>query len=117
MHIIGPTSSKHLPHIPAETEDEVHAIMENLLDQRELDGVVAMHYPFPIGVATVGKVVTPARGKTMYIATTTGTTDTERIQAMVKNAVFGIAAAKADGVKQPSVGILNVEEPGRWKDT
>jgi len=109
VHIIGPTSSKHLPHIPAETEDEVHAIMENLLDQRELDGVVAMHYPFPIGVATVGKVVTPARGKTMYIATTTGTTDTERIQAMVKNAVFGIAAAKADGVKQPSVGILNVE--------
>jgi len=109
VHIIGPTSSKHLPHIPAETEDEVHTILENLLDHQELDGVVTMHYPFPIGVATVGKVVTPARGKTMYIATTTGTTDTERIQAMVKNAVFGIAAAKADGVEQPTVGILNVE--------
>lgn len=109
VYIIGPTSTKHLPHHPAETEDEVHTLLENLLDSQELDGVVAMHYPFPIGVATVGKVVTPARGKTMYIATTTGTTDTERTQAMVKNAVFGIAAAQADGVKQPTVGILNVE--------
>ena len=32
-----------------------------------------MHYPFPIGVSTVGKVITPGLGKPMYLATTTGT--------------------------------------------
>jgi hypothetical protein len=68
-----------------------------------------MHYPFPIGVSTIGKVITPARGREMYIASTTGTSDTDRIQAMVKNAVYGIAAARADGLSDPSVGILNID--------
>lgn len=107
--IIGSDSIKDLPIIPAKNEDEVHTVLENLLDKKELDGVVTMHYPFPIGVATVGKVITPARGRVIYLATTTGTSDTDRIQAMVKNAVYGIAAARADGVKNPTVGILNVE--------
>lgn len=109
VSIIGPAPECDLPVYQADTEDEVHTMLETLLDGKELDGVVTMHYPFPIGVATIGKVVTPARGKEMYIASTTGTADTDRIQAMIKNAVYGIAAARADGITNPTVGILNVD--------
>lgn len=109
VSIIGPAPSCDLPVYKADSEDEVHHVLEELLDQQELDGVVTMHYPFPIGVTTIGKITTPARGKEMYIASTTGTSDTERIQAMIKNAVYGIAAARADGITNPTVGILNVD--------
>ncbi len=109
VSIIGPMPKCNLPVYEAANEDEVHTILERLLDEKELDGAVTMHYPFPIGVATIGKVVTPARGKNMYIASTTGTSDTDRIQAMIKNAVFGIAAARTDGIADPTLGILNVE--------
>jgi hypothetical protein len=109
VSIIGPVPPCNLPVYQADDEDEVHAILEKLLDEKELDGVVTMHYPFPIGVATIGKVVTPVRGKEMYIASTTGTSDTDRIQAMIKNAVFGVAAARADGIVNPTLGILNVD--------
>ena len=74
-----------------------------------------MHYPFPIGVSTVGKVVTPGKGKPMYIATTTGTSDTDRISGMVKNAIYGIIAAKADGVENPTVGIATLTVHARQR--
>lgn len=107
--LIGPHANEKFVCYDAHSEDEVHHTLESLLDTKAIDGVVTMHYPFPIGISTVGKVYTPARGKSMYIATTTGSSDTNRVQAMVKNAVYGIAAAKADGVSNPVVGILNVE--------
>jgi glycine reductase len=107
--IIGPYPGDDLPVYQANSDEEVAASLEDLLDRKILDAVVTMHYPFPIGVATVGKVITPARGKPMYIATTTGTSAADRVQAMVKNAVYGIAVARADGIKNPTVGILNVE--------
>lgn len=110
VSIIGPAPADYEgPVYKAVSDEEVHAVLEELLTNKEIDGAVAMHYPFPIGVSTIGKVVTPARGRAMYIASTTGTSDTDRVQAMVKNAVFGIAAAKADGIADPSVGILNVD--------
>src|SRR5699024_12191475 len=34
---------------------------------------------------------------------------TDRIEGMVKNAVYGVIAAKACGKKNPTVGILNVD--------
>lgn len=89
--------------------DNAHSEMEKMLDENLIDGAVTMHYPFPIGVSTVGKVITPANGKHMYLATTTGTADTDRVVAMVKNAIYGIIAAKADGVKNPTVGIANID--------
>ena len=89
--------------------EAVHEEMERMLSEGEIDGAVTMHYPFPIGVSTVGKVVTPAKGKHMYLATTTGTSDTDRVCAMIRNAVYGIIAAKADGVKNPTVGIANID--------
>ena len=89
--------------------EDIHKEMEKLLDSGEIDAAVTMHYPFPIGVSSVGKVITPGLGKPMYLATTTGTSDTDRIAGMVKNAIYGIIAAKADGIENPTVGIANID--------
>ncbi len=107
--LIGKKVDTHLPVVEADSEQQAHDIMEKMLDAGELDACVTMHYSFPIGVSTVGKVITPATGKNMFIATTTGVSDTSRTEAMIKNSIYGIIAAKASGVKNPSVGILNVD--------
>jgi len=95
--------------VTAENDKDAHDIMEKMLGSGEADGAVTMHYLFPIGVSTVGRVVTPGKGKAIYIATTTGTSSTDRVEGMVKNALYGIITAKACGVKNPTVGILNVD--------
>lgn len=107
--LIGPRVETNLKIYEASTEEEQHKRMEELLDNGEIEGAVTMHYNFPIGVSTVGRVVTPSKGKEMYIATTTGTTSSNRIEGMVKNAINGIIVAKAMGLKKPSIGVLNVD--------
>lgn len=82
---------------------------KELLASQKLDGAVTMHFPFPIGVSTVGRVVTPAKGREMFIANTTGTSSSDRIEGMIKNTIYGIIAAKACGKEHPTVGILNVD--------
>ena len=106
---IGTLEAEGVTTIKVETEEGGHQKMGELLKEKKVDGAVAMHFPFPIGVSTVGRVVTPARGKEMFIATTTGTSSVDRIEGMIKNAVYGVIAAKACGVKRPTVGILNVD--------
>lgn len=86
-----------------------HDKMDELLSEKKIDGAVTMHYPFPIGVSTVGRAVTPGIGKEMFIANTTGTSSTDRIEGMVKNAIYGIITAKACGYAEPTIGILNVD--------
>ncbi len=90
-------------------EQAVAQAMEKAMKDGSIDGAVALHYPFPLGVTTVGRVMTPARGKPMFIASTTGTSATTRIEAMVLNALYGIAVARSVGIENPSVGILNVD--------
>lgn len=107
--LVGPKVDSKLPRIPAENEKEQHKAMEQALESGDLAACVTMHYSFPIGVSTVGRVITPARGREMFLATTTGTSATDRVEAMVKNAIYGIAAAKAKGIANPTVGILNVD--------
>jgi len=106
---IGSKTHEGVNTITTECEKEAHEIMESKLQSGEADGAVTMHYLFPIGVSTVGRVVTPGKGKAMYIATTTGTSSTDRVEGMVKNTLYGIIAAKACGIKNPTVGILNVD--------
>ncbi|NNG66605.1 glycine/sarcosine/betaine reductase complex component C subunit alpha [Caldanaerobacter subterraneus] len=106
---IGDRGDSDLKCYEAKTLEECHKIMEDLLDRKELDACVTMHYNFPLGVATVGRVVTPAKGKELLIATTTGTAAFDRIEAMVRNAVYGNIVAKALGIKKPRIGILNVD--------
>ncbi len=89
--------------------DDVHKKMEDMLKNGEIDGAVTMHFPFPIGVSTVGRIVTPSMGKELFLATTTGTSDTDRVCAMVKNAIAGIISAKASGNPAPTVGIANID--------
>lgn len=90
-------------------EEEAHKIMEDLLDKGKIAACVTMHYNFPIGVSTVGRVVTPSRGKEMLLATTTGTSSTNRVEGMIKNTIYGIATAKSLGIEKPTVGIANIE--------
>lgn len=107
--VLGGGVETQLEMIPASDEQEAHSKMDEMLQNHTLDAAVTMHYSFPIGVSTVGKVLTPAKGKEMFIANTTGTSSTERVTAMLRNAVYGIAVAKSCGRKNPTVGILNID--------
>ncbi len=106
---VGTMEHSSLQTVKVDNEDEGHKKMEAMLDSGEIDGAVTMHFPFPIGVSTVGRVVTPGKGKKLYIATTTGTSSADRIEGMIKNAIYGIIAAKACGIAKPTVGILNID--------
>ena len=107
--LIGPKADTKLTVYEVDCEADTQKVMEQLLDSNEIQGCVTLHYNFPIGVSTVGRVVTPAKGKEMILATTTGTSSTHRVEGMVKNAIYGIITAKACGIEKPTVGILNVD--------
>lgn len=92
-----------------ENEIALEAAMDDAINSGKVAGVVALHHPFPMGVTTIGRVFTPAFGRDMIIASTTGTSAINRVEAMIRNAVYGIAVCKALGKKNPTVGILNVE--------
>ncbi len=109
VYYIGTLEAEGVTTVKVADDEEGHKKMEELLKSGEVDGAVTMHYPFPIGVSTVGRAVTPAKGREMYVATTTGTSSTDRIEGMIKNTIYGIIAAKACGNAQPTVGILNVD--------
>ena len=95
--------------VPVADEEAGHRKMVELLESGAADAAVTMHFPFPIGVSTVGRVVTPARGKSMFLATTTGTSSANRLEGMILNTIYGIITAKACGIQEPTVGILNVD--------
>lgn len=107
--VLGSQTAEGIKTEKIETEDQAHKMMESLLSSKEIDAAVTMHYPFPIGVSTVGRIITPGKGKEMFIATTTGTSSTDKVEGMVKNAIYGIITAKACGIKNPTVGILNID--------
>lgn len=99
-----------LPSIPASNSLQAHQAMEQALTDGKLDAVVTMHYPFPVGVTTIGRVITPARGREMLLASTTGTSSQAgRAAGMVYNAIYGQAVAKALGITSPSLGLLNLD--------
>ncbi len=95
--------------IEEDSQELEHKKMEELLDNGDISACVTNHYNFPIGVSTVGRITTPAKGKDMIIATTTGTSATNRVEAMLRNAIAGIITAKSIGISNPKLGILNVE--------
>lgn len=107
--LIGHKCDSNLKQYNVESDEEGYKVMEELLDNGEVDACVTMHYSFPIGVSTVGRVVTPAMGAEMTLATTTGTSSPHRVEAMVLNAIAGIITAKAMGNPEPTLGILNVD--------
>lgn len=109
VYYIGTLEAEGVTTVHVANEDEGHKKMEQMVENGEVDGAVTMHFPFPIGVSTVGRVVTPAKGREMFVANTTGTSSADRIEGMIKNTIYGIITAKACGVQNPTVGILNVD--------
>ncbi len=106
---LGREEAAGITTLQAECADQALAQMEELLNNRTAHAAVAMHYPFPIGVTTIGKIRAPATGRDFYLASTTGSASTDRVEALVLNAIAGLAAAKADGIENPSVGLLNLD--------
>lgn len=108
VYYIGSLEHEGITTIQVDDDEAGHKKMDELLDSGEIDGAVTMHYPFPIGVSTVGRPVTPAVGKEMFVANTTGTSASDPVEGMIYNAIDGLAVAKATGIERPTVGILNV---------
>ena len=79
---VGDKAETDLVQYNVASEDEGYKKMEELLDSGEVSAFVTMHYNFPIGVSTVGRVITPALGEEMTIATTTGTSSPHRVEAV-----------------------------------
>lgn len=109
VYYIGTLEAEGVTTVKVADDEEGHDKMDEMLKDGTIDGAVTMHYPFPIGVSTVGRAVTPSFGKELFIANTTGTSSTDRVEGMIKNAVYGIIAAKTCGIAHPTVGILNVD--------
>lgn len=107
--LIGPKNQSSFETVEVNSPEEGHKKMVEMLENGELDGCVTQHFDFPIGVSTVGRVITPGKGKDMIIATTTGTSSTNRVEGMVLNAISGISVAKSIGIKKPTIGILNLD--------
>lgn len=106
---IGLAENEAVKTVKAGDDNDVHAKMNELFASGEIDAAVTMHYSFHIGVSTVGKVITPGRGREMFIAATTGSSSADRVESMILNAVYGIITAKACGIAKPTVGILNID--------
>ena len=68
----------------AADEHEIAHAMEQALNDGVIAGAVALHYPFPVGVTTIGKVFTPGKGKPCFIASSTGTSSPVRTEAMLR---------------------------------
>lgn len=109
VYYIGTLEAEGVTTVKVADDEEGHKKMEELLKNKEIDGAVTMHFPFPIGVSTVGRAITPGKGREMYVANTTGTSSADRIEGMIKNTIDGIITAKACGNANPTVGILNVD--------
>ena len=95
--LIGGPKTEGFRWYEAPTLEDAHHKMEELFKTGEIKAAVTMHYTFPLGVTTIGKVVTPGFGKEMFIASTTGASDADRYKAMLLNTFAGIAVAKPDG--------------------
>lgn len=109
VYYIGTLEREGVTTIKVSDDEEGHRVMEKMVEDKEVDGAVTMHFPFPIGVSTVGRVITPSLGREMFIANTTGTSSSDRIEGMIKNAISGIITAKTCGIENPTVGILNID--------
>jgi betaine reductase len=92
---------------------QAHRDMEKALAEGQVHAAVTFHYPFPIGIATVGHTKAPGNGRDLFIATTTGTASADRVEALVSGAIAGVATARAFGIAAPRVGLLNLDGASR----
>lgn len=109
VYYIGSIEGPGVTTVKVKDDEEGHKKMEEMLKSGEIDGAVTMHFPFPVGVSTVGRSITPETGKEMFLANTTGISNTDRVCGMILNTISGIITAKACGIQDPTIGILNIE--------
>ena len=102
VYYIGTLEAEGVTTVHVDNEDEGHKKMEQMVESHEVDGAVTMHFPFPIGVSTVGRVVTPARARRCSSPPPPAPPAPIGSRGMIKNAVYGIITAKACGVKNPT---------------
>ena len=76
VYYIGTLEAEGVTTIKVANDEEGHDKMQELLKNGEVDAAVTMHFPFPIGVSTVGRCITPAKGRELFVANTTGTSST-----------------------------------------
>ncbi|NLS55777.1 glycine/sarcosine/betaine reductase complex component C subunit alpha [Hafnia alvei] len=107
--IIGPEGLEGSIHHHANTLAQAHQIMERLLANGDIDGAVTLHYNFALGTTTATQIHSVASGRRMVLSSTTGSSDARRADALVKNALAGLAVADALGISHPTLGILNVD--------
>ena len=103
VYYIGTLEAEGVTTVKVANDEEGHDKMEEMLKNGEVDAAVTMHFPFPIGVSTVGRCVTPATAKEMFIANTTGTSSTDRIEGMLLN---------VDGARQTEKALKKLQENG-----
>ena len=75
VYYIGTLEAEGVTTVKVANDEEGHDKMEEMLKNGEVDAAVTMHFPFPIGVSTVGRAITPSKGKEMFVANTTGTSN------------------------------------------
>lgn len=54
VYYIGSLEHEGITTIHVADDEEGHKKMEEMVEKGEVDGAVTMHFPFPIGVSTVG---------------------------------------------------------------
>lgn len=69
VYYIGTLEAEGVTTVKVANDEEGHDKMEEMLKNKEVDAAVTMHFPFPIGVSTVGRCVTPATAKEIFSAT------------------------------------------------
>lgn len=107
--VIGPKAAEGLTYHEAADLPSAHQKMNALFQSGDIEAAVTLHYSFPLGVTTITCLICPATGRKMVLASTTGSSDTLRTASLVKNAISGVALAKAMGIKKPTVGLLNID--------
>jgi len=108
--IIGTCNSYgKIKSIQTSNDSEINLTINKLIDSKEVDGALAMHYAFDMGLSSVAKLTSTFKENNFYLATTTGNSASQRIEALIRNTIAGIAVAKADGIWNPKVGLLNLE--------
>ena len=55
VYYIGSLEAEGVTTVKVADDEEGHKKMEEMLANGEVDGAVTMHFPFPIGVSTVGR--------------------------------------------------------------
>lgn len=109
IELIGPKNDSNIKTHIVDDKRDMYNFMEELLENKKIDACVTMNYNFPVGVSTVGKYISPALGRQVYLASTSGLSSHNKIKNLVRNMVNGLAVAKTYGIKQPTIGIMNTE--------